>query len=126
MRLKALVAGWLWRGRIALGHLATGLLDLAFRLLALAFPFHLLVAAHLAAGVFNLAFDLVTQLAHAAPPVFSAIRRLLRNIIALHYGSVYYVSMELDRQVSSHLFTKRALRWGGWVPILRRIYAGRR
>src|SRR5438128_12573408 len=45
-RLEAFVGDRLWRGRIALGHLATGLLDLALRLLDLAFPFHLLVAAH--------------------------------------------------------------------------------
>src|SRR6266550_8067205 len=103
VRLQVLVAGRLWGRRIALGHLATDLLDLALRLLALAFPFHLLVAAQLAAGILDLAFDFVTELAHAAPPVFSAISRLLRNIIALHYDSVYYMSMELGRQVSSHL-----------------------
>src|SRR6266571_7852627 len=80
-RLEAFVGDRLWPGRIALGHLATGLLDLTLRLLDLAFPFHLLVAAQFAAGIFDLAFDLVTQFAHGGPPVFSAIRRLLKNIM---------------------------------------------
>ncbi|TMF30333.1 MAG: MerR family transcriptional regulator [Chloroflexi bacterium] len=47
-------------------------------------------------------------------------------MITLDYRSVYYVSAELGRQVSSHLFTKRALSWGDLLPILGRIYAGRR
>src|SRR5437899_6874684 len=89
VRLQVLVAGRLWGRRIALDHLATDLLDLALRLLALAFPFHLLVAAQLAAGILDLAFDLVKQLAHAAPPLFSAIRRPLQNIIVRHHVSVY-------------------------------------
>src|SRR5438128_2553325 len=49
-RLEAFVGDRLRRGLITLGHLATGLLDLALRLLDLAFPFHLLVAAQFAAG----------------------------------------------------------------------------
>src|SRR6266516_5594538 len=37
-RLEAFVGGRLWPGRIALGHLATGLLDLTLRLLTLPSP----------------------------------------------------------------------------------------
>src|SRR6267143_2596455 len=68
---------------LTLAHLADGAFEIALRLLALAFPLHLLVAGHLAACILDFAFDLVAKLAHVAPPVrvFSAISRLLRSMI---------------------------------------------
>jgi len=54
---------------LTLAQLAGGAFEIALRLLALAFPLHLLVAAHLAACILDFAFDLVAKLAHVAPPV---------------------------------------------------------
>ena len=56
------------RGGLAFGHFASGAFDVAFHLLRLTFPLHLLVAAQLPAGILQFAFRLVAKLAHAAPP----------------------------------------------------------
>jgi hypothetical protein len=52
--------------------------------------------------------------------------RLLENAISWHYGSVYFLSAGMGRQVSSHLFTNLALSGRFSAPILRGIFAGRR